>query len=86
MYLLEVLQNITNFSVKHKPNIFPPICHHSEHPYWHSKERQYSGVAPHLLPVTESLQDTIDRTVPLWDSHIKPDLQAGRNVMIVAHR
>ena len=38
------------------------------------------------IPCTESLQDTIDRTVPLWDTHILPDLQAGRNVMIVAHR
>lgn len=37
-------------------------------------------------PLTESLQDTIDRTIPLWDSHILPDLRAGRNVMIVAHR
>jgi bisphosphoglycerate-dependent phosphoglycerate mutase len=38
------------------------------------------------VPVTESLQDTIDRTIPLWDSHILPDLRAGRNVLVMAHR
>lgn len=39
-----------------------------------------------IIPITESLQDTLDRTIPLWDSHILPDLKAGRNVLIVAHR
>jgi 2,3-bisphosphoglycerate-dependent phosphoglycerate mutase len=38
------------------------------------------------MPITESLEDTISRTAPLWHSHILPDLKAGRNVMIVAHR
>ena len=38
-----------------------------------------------LIPVSESLQDTLDRTMPLWANEIKPDLQAGRNVLIVAH-
>eukprot|EP00981_Chlorochromonas_danica_P009632 scaffold2798_cov160-Ochromonas_danica.AAC.1 len=39
-----------------------------------------------VIPITESLQDTLDRTIPLWESHIMPDLRAGRNVLIVAHR
>lgn len=39
-----------------------------------------------IIPITESLQDTLDRTIPLWDSHILPDLRAGRNVLLVAHR
>lgn len=38
------------------------------------------------MPLSESLQDTIDRTVPLWETNIVPDLKAGRNVMIMAHR
>eukprot|EP01038_Epipyxis_sp_PR26KG_P006832 gene6832-9354_t len=55
------------------------------HIHWHKNERHYSNLDPNDIPVTESLQDTIDRTIPLWDSHILPDLKAGRNVMIVAH-
>ncbi|KAJ1442658.1 histidine phosphatase superfamily, partial [Ochromonadaceae sp. CCMP2298] len=57
-----------------------------DHIYWHAQDRKYNKIPASLIPTTESLQDTIDRTVPLWESHIKPDLQAGRNVLIVAHR
>lgn len=56
-----------------------------DHIYWHGRERKYAHLHPSWIPRTESLQDTIDRVVPLWDSHILPDLKAGRNVMIVAH-
>jgi 2,3-bisphosphoglycerate-dependent phosphoglycerate mutase len=56
------------------------------HLYWHGRERKYADLSSSLIPRTESLQDCIDRTIPLWISHILPDLQAGRNVMIVAHR
>ena len=38
------------------------------------------------MPLSESLQDTIDRTTPLWDTNIVTDLKAGKNVMIMAHR
>jgi 2,3-bisphosphoglycerate-dependent phosphoglycerate mutase len=55
------------------------------HLYWHGRERKYADLSSSLIPRTESLQDCIDRTIPLWISHILPDLQAGRNVMIVAH-
>jgi 2,3-bisphosphoglycerate-dependent phosphoglycerate mutase len=51
-------------------------------------DQEYSidGSVLSPIPCSESLQDTLDRTIPLWDSHILPDLKAGRNVMIVAHR
>ena len=40
---------------------------------------------PLNLNLNLTLQDTLDRTKPLWDAQILPDLKAGRNVMIVAH-
>ena len=58
----------------------------SDHPYWHGFERKYASLSSDVIPVAESLQDTIDRTVPLWETNIVPDLKAGRNVMIMAHR
>jgi 2,3-bisphosphoglycerate-dependent phosphoglycerate mutase len=61
----------------------PPM--QSDHPYWHHSERKYSDLAYHEIPVTESLQDTIERTLPLWDSRILPELRNGNNVLIVAH-
>lgn len=61
----------------------PPMT--ESHMYWHRSDVKYKGLDPNLIPVTESLQDTIDRTLPLWESHIVPDLKKGRNVMIVAH-
>ncbi len=57
-----------------------------QHVYWHGREKKYSHLPSHIIPRTESLQDSIDRVIPLWDSHILPDLKAGRNVLIVAHR
>jgi 2,3-bisphosphoglycerate-dependent phosphoglycerate mutase len=56
-----------------------------DHLYWHGREMKYRHLQPSQIPTTESLQDTLDRAVPLWDSCIVPDLKAGRNVMIVAH-
>ena len=61
----------------------PPMT--STHPFWHKNERKYADLNPDDIPVTESLQDTMDRTLPLWHSRIKPELASGNNVMVVAH-
>jgi 2,3-bisphosphoglycerate-dependent phosphoglycerate mutase len=36
-------------------------------------------------PNGESLKDTCDRTIPYYKNHILPHLQAGKNVLVVAH-
>src|SRR5213593_175864 len=36
-------------------------------------------------PGGESLADTAARVLPYWESHILPDLKAGKNVLVVAH-
>lgn len=61
----------------------PPMT--EDHPFWHRGERKYKNIPAQDLPLTESLQDTLDRTVPIWHENIFPDLKAGRNVMVVAH-
>jgi 2,3-bisphosphoglycerate-dependent phosphoglycerate mutase len=48
-------------------------------------DKRYAGVAAQDLPATESLKDTLARVLPYWQQRIVPELQAGRNVMIVAH-
>ena len=37
------------------------------------------------MPRTESLEDTVKRTLPYWDEAIAPALGAGRDVLISAH-
>jgi len=61
----------------------PPMT--PDHPHWHLYEKKYADVKPEEIPVTESLQDTMERTLPLWESRILPDIRSGRTVMIVAH-
>jgi len=50
-----------------------------------SRSVQYRADNDALLPLTESLKDTIERTIPYYESVIKPDIQAGKRVLIVAH-
>ena len=53
------------------------------HAYSDVGARKYGDLRE--VPSTESLQSCMVRTLPLWDDKIKPDLLAGRTVMVVAH-
>lgn len=46
---------------------------------------QYRNVDPDLLPLTESLALTIDRVMPYFNEVIRPQMQAGKRVLIAAH-
>jgi 2,3-bisphosphoglycerate-dependent phosphoglycerate mutase len=46
---------------------------------------RYADVAPELLPATESLKDTLQRVQPFWEARIIPQLEAGKDVLLVAH-
>ncbi len=48
-------------------------------------DRRYTGVPAGELPSAESLKDTLARVLPYWNARIAPELQAGRNVLVVAH-
>lgn len=47
--------------------------------------RVYSGLTEEQIPLSESLKDTVDRFVPYYESQIKPDVEAGKQVLICAH-
>ena len=49
------------------------------------RQAMYRGVDPKLLPANESLETTIERVVPYFEETIKPDMAAGRRVVIAAH-
>jgi len=62
----------------------PPPVRHSD-PHWPGRDRRYSDLSSSRMPVTESLQDCMSRTAPLWEDKISYELRMGRNVLVVAH-
>ncbi len=48
-------------------------------------QAMYRGVDRALLPACESLETTIARVVPYFNEVIKPDMLAGKRVLIAAH-
>ncbi len=45
----------------------------------------YRQVDATLLPLTESLEKTVERTVPYFEETISKDMKAGKRVLVVAH-
>ena len=46
---------------------------------------RYAHLAPHDIPLTECLKDTVARVMPLWETCIAPSIKAGQRVLIAAH-
>jgi len=49
------------------------------------RDPRYLGVPEEVLPLTESLKDTVARFLPCWEEEIAPAVVSGRQVLIVAH-
>jgi broad specificity phosphatase PhoE len=56
-----------------------------DHPYYIGRERKYDDLTKEQIPLTESLLDCMERTIPLWENKIVYELMEGRNVLVVAH-
>ena len=50
-----------------------------------ARDPRYQDVPPALLPLTESLKDTVDRFLPYWQESIAPRITSGKRVLVVAH-
>jgi 2,3-bisphosphoglycerate-dependent phosphoglycerate mutase len=61
----------------------PPLS--SDDPRHPRFDARYAGVPAGEIPSAESLKDTLERVLPLWNARIAPELRAGRNVLIAAH-
>ena len=48
-------------------------------------DERFSDLDPNDLPASECLKDTVDRFLPYWHESIKPDIESGKRVFIVAH-
>jgi 2,3-bisphosphoglycerate-dependent phosphoglycerate mutase len=63
----------------------PPPALTPEDPRGPAHDPRYAGVLPELLPLTESLKDTVARFVPYWQETIAPTVRAGNRVLVAAH-
>ena len=61
-------------------DVQPPALEDDDSRYLEMKD-QYQEYIPH----TECLKDTVERVIPYWESDIKPQIEAGKNVIVVAH-
>ena len=52
------------------------------YPGW---DQRYRDIEEKDLPRTESLQDAMQRILPLWQGQILPQLERDRNVLVVSH-
>jgi len=61
----------------------PPLTVDDErHP---SHDQRYRDLDPKVLPLTESLKDTVARFLPYWHETIAPAIRSGKRVVIAAH-
>ncbi len=65
-------------------NIKPPVLDPADERSAH-KNPAYRDVDPALVPDNESLETTIERAVPYFNEVIKPEMKAGKRVIIAAH-
>ena len=61
----------------------PPMT--PSHPHWHATDAKYWDLDPSEIPLAECLFDTIERTRPLLEERILPEIRAGKTIMVVAH-
>jgi 2,3-bisphosphoglycerate-dependent phosphoglycerate mutase len=56
-----------------------------EDPRFPGNETKYKTISQNELPLTECLQDTVDRVIPYWKETIVPCLREDKKVLISAH-
>jgi 2,3-bisphosphoglycerate-dependent phosphoglycerate mutase len=61
----------------------PPLT--PDDPRYPGNDPRYENLAPTELPLTESLKDTVARSLPYWHQTIVPSITAGKRVLIAAH-
>ncbi len=63
----------------------PPPTLAIDDPRHPSKDPRYASLDPAVLPLTESLKDTVARFLPFWHDTIAPMVKSGSRVIIAAH-
>jgi 2,3-bisphosphoglycerate-dependent phosphoglycerate mutase len=54
-------------------------------PRFPGNDPRYAELAPHELPLTECLEDTVARFLPYWHESLAPAVRSGKRVVVAAH-
>ncbi len=65
-------------------NICPPELEKNDDRY-PGNDSRYGDLDDADLPLTESLESTVNRFIPYWKDVIAPDIKSGKKVLIAAH-
>ena len=63
----------------------PPPLLDEDSEYSQFNDVRYADIPADERPRTECLKDVVARMLPYWESAIKPDLVAGKTVLVAAH-
>ena len=63
----------------------PPPLLDEDSKYSQFNDVRYADIPADERPRTECLKDVVARMLPYWESAIKPDLVAGKTVLVAAH-
>lgn len=63
----------------------PPPPMNKEDEGYAGNDRRYAHLSESDLPLSECLQDTVERFLPLWENIIAPQIKSGKQVLIAAH-
>lgn len=58
----------------------------SRDPRFPGNQSCYAHIEKDILPLGESMQQTLARLEPYWQETIKPEIQQGKRVLIVSHK
>ncbi|WP_029893923.1 2,3-diphosphoglycerate-dependent phosphoglycerate mutase [Desulfohalovibrio reitneri] len=61
----------------------PPLERTDER--WPGHDRRYASLSPNEIPLHESLEMTIRRTLPCWHDVIAPQIKEGKRLLVCAH-
>ncbi len=65
-------------------DVRPPTLARND-PRCEGHDRRYRNIPPQQLPMGESLKDTLERVLPVWNEFIVPAIRTEKQVLIVAH-
>jgi len=73
------------FQCQRHYDVSPPLLRLDD-PRFPGNQARYAAVPPEELPRAESMAQAAQRVRPIWEERIAPALQAGRRLLVVAHK
>ena len=63
----------------------PPPALEPTDPRCERSDIRYAKLQPGQVPLTECLEDTVERVMPVWQEAMAPAILAGKRIVVAAH-